>query len=57
MTTPMPPNNTGDKTRKQLITILVLLVLIILAMVVFLFVKMSSDRGGDSPAAEGSVSS
>ena len=57
MTTPMPPNSTGDKTRKQLITILVLLVLIILAMVVFLFVKMSSDRGGDSPAAEGSVSS
>lgn len=57
MTTPMPPNNTGDKTRKQLITILVLLVLIILAMVVFLFVKMSSDRGGDSPAAEGSGSS
>ena len=57
MTTPMPPNNTGDKTRKQLITILVLLVLIILAMVVFLFVKMSSDRGGDSPAAESSVSS
>ena len=57
MTMPMPPNNTGDKTRKQLITILVLLVLIILAMVVFLFVKMSSDRGGDSPAAEGSVSS
>ena len=54
---PMPPNNTGDKTRKQLITILVLLVLIILAMVVFLFVKMSSDRGGDSPAAEGSGSS
>ncbi|OHQ77014.1 hypothetical protein HMPREF2708_04335 [Corynebacterium sp. HMSC073H12] len=53
----MPPNNTGDKTRKQLITILVLLVLIILAMVVFLFVKMSSDRGGDSPAAEGSGSS
>lgn len=57
MTTPMPPNNTGDKTRKQLITILVLLVLIILAMVVFLFVKMSSDRGGDSAAAESSVSS
>ncbi|WP_308608703.1 hypothetical protein [uncultured Corynebacterium sp.] len=57
MTTPMPPNNTGDKTRKQLITILVLLVLIILAMVVFLFVKMSSDRGGDSGVAEGSVSS
>ena len=57
MTTPMPPNNTGDKTRKQLITILVLLVLIILAMVVFLFVKMSSDRGGDSAAAEGGVSS
>lgn len=57
MTTPMPPNNTGDKTRKQLITILVLLVLIILAMVVFLFVKMSSDRGGDSPAAEASGSS
>lgn len=57
MTTPMPPDSTGDKTRKQLITILVLLVLIILAMVVFLFVKMSSDRGGDSPAAEGSVSS
>lgn len=57
MTTPMPPNSTGDKTRKQLITILVLLVLIILAMVVFLFVKMSSDRGGDSPAAEGSGSS
>lgn len=57
MTTPMPPNNTGDKTRKQLITILVLLVLIILAMVVFLFVKMSSDRGGDSGVAEGSGSS
>ena len=57
MTTPMPPNSTGDKTRKQLITILVLLVLIILAMVVFLFVKMSSDRGGDSGVAEGSVSS
>lgn len=57
MTTPMPPNNTGDKTRKQLITILVLLVLIILAMVVFLFVKMSSDRGGDSPVAEASGSS
>ena len=57
MTTPMPPNSTGDKTRKQLITILVLLVLIILAMVVFLFVKMSSDRGGDSPAAEASGSS
>lgn len=57
MTMPMPPNNTGDKTRKQLITILVLLVLIILAMVVFLFVKMSSDRGGDSGVAEGSVSS
>lgn len=57
MTTPMPPNTTGDKTRKQLITILVLLVLIILAMVVFLFVKMSSDRGGDSPAAEASGSS
>lgn len=57
MTTPMPPNNTGDKTRKQLITILVLLVLIILAMVVFLFVTMSRDRGGDSVAAESSVSS
>ena len=57
MTTPMPPNNTGDKTRKQLITILVLLVLIILAMVVFLFVKISGDRGGDSASAEGSVSS
>lgn len=57
MTTPMPPNNTGDKTRKQLITILVLLVLIILAMVVFLFVKMSSDRGGDSGVAEASGSS
>lgn len=57
MTTPMPPNNTGDKTRKQLITILVLLVLIILAMVVFLFVKMSSDRGGDSGFAEASGSS
>jgi len=53
----MPPNNTGDKTRKQLITILVLLVLIILAMVVFLFVKMSSDRGGDSGVAEASGSS
>lgn len=57
MTTPMPPNNTGDKTRKQLITILVLLVLIILAMAVFLFVTMSRDRGGDSVAAESSVSS
>lgn len=57
MTTPMPPNNTGDKTRKQLITILVLLVLIILAMVVFLITKISGDRGGDSAAAEGSVSS
>ncbi|WP_048761542.1 hypothetical protein [Corynebacterium vitaeruminis] len=57
MTTPTPPNNTGDKTRKQLITILVLLVLIILAMVVFLFVTMSRDRGGDSAAAESSVSS
>lgn len=57
MTTPMPPNNTGDKTRKQLITILVLLVLIILAMVVFLITKISGDRGGDSAAAEGSASS
>lgn len=57
MTTPMPPNNTGDKTRKQLITILVLLVLIILAMVVFLITKISGDRGGDSAAAEGGVSS
>lgn len=57
MTRSMPPNNTGDKTRKQLITILVLLVLIILAMVVFLFVTMSRDRGGDSAAAESSVSS
>lgn len=57
MTTPMPPNTTGDKTRKQLITILVLLVLIILAMVVFLITKISGDRGGDSAAAEGSVSS
>lgn len=57
MTTPMPPNNTGDKTRKQLITILALLVLIILAMVVFLFAKISGDRGGDSASAEGSVSS
>ncbi|WP_219350718.1 hypothetical protein [Corynebacterium amycolatum] len=53
----MPPNNTGDKTRKQLITILVLLVLIILAMVVFLITKISGDRGGDSAAAEGSASS
>ena len=57
MTTPMPPNNTGDKTRKQLITILVLLVLIILALAIFLFVKISGDRGGDSAAAEGSGSS
>ena len=57
MTTPMPPNNTGDKTRKQLITILVLLVLIILALAIFLFVKISGDRGGDSAAAEGGVSS
>lgn len=57
MTTPMPPNNTGDKTRKQLITILVLLVLIILAMVVFLITKISGDRGGDSAVAEGSASS
>ncbi|MFW9177128.1 hypothetical protein [Corynebacterium amycolatum] len=57
MTTPMPPNNTGDKTRKQLITILVLLVLIILAMAVFLIAKISGDRSGGSAVAESSVSS
>lgn len=57
MTTPTPPYSSGDKTRKQLITILVLLVLIILAMVVLLFVKMSGDRGGDSAAAEAGESS
>lgn len=57
MTTPMPPNNTGDKTRKQLITILVLLVLIILAMAVFLIAKISGDRSGGSAVAESSVPS
>lgn len=57
MTMPSPTSNPGDKTRKQLITILVLLVLIILAMVVFLITKISGDRGGDSAAAEGGVSS
>lgn len=57
MTTPTPPNNSGDKTRKQLITILVLLVLIILAMVVFLVAKISGDRGGDSAVAEANGSS
>ena len=57
MNTPTPPNNTGDKTRKQLITILVLLVLIILAMAVFLIAKISGDRSGGSAVAESSVSS
>ena len=57
MTTPTPPFSSGDKTRKQLIAILGLLVLIILLLALFLFIKMSGDRGGDSAAAEGSVSS
>ncbi|MDK8758730.1 hypothetical protein QP923_03865 [Corynebacterium sp. MSK151] len=55
--TPTPSTSSGGKTRKQLIAILVLLVLIILLLALFLFLQVSGDRGGDSAAAEGSVSS
>lgn len=57
MATPTSSTNPGDKTRKQLIAILMLLVLIVLVLALFLFLQISGDRNSQVEAVEGSVSS